>query len=651
MTFIPDDFKKDKYSYLTLSEPKLTLLSTAGQIIYCLGITTCSLGFAFFDQNLQLSKQWKRAFSGKAIQIERIHESNTSKVAKTIYLLGISVFSLGFAFFDENLLLEKQWKQTLLPSSQGIREDVEYFFRGLMKYSFDENEEDVLDNWIYDFLLAAEEGDEEQFKERLEELENADLENQRILLSATAHMLSRKLSEEKQEKKLQLIHKALEKKGGKKKGKINRQLLEESRLYLNKKREQKEDQLQESTPPSKLKATSLIFLSLFSHGLGVYNKIHQDRLQQHVSSPSQDEKKAPKNKAPETQAKEKTTKAEQMQSIPSQKRKEPQNSIPIQTTETKTHQNTLKQNIPPPQVPVKEKIRAEQAKNVSPDKTEERQSNTLIITGYTKGNALRTQMSKQVVHSQKTYAEKHGYRFMEFDENHAKNCKNAQGKQEECQPHWSKIALINSLLQSQKTDDILWLDDDMPITNQKISIEQIRKEFPGADQASIIVTKDAQNWHGGDPQTSINTGLLLVKNNEFSKQFFAELYEKRYQHFQGDQTYGTCKNQACLHEQAMMADMLRNKKYLGKGKVLVIEQRSKTGVGLNTFARENYYYDSERGMELLYGGDRRSGRWQPGDWAGQCTGMPVKNRLECIQELMKKTVQLVKKPFNKPANP
>jgi hypothetical protein len=266
-----------------------------------------------------------------------------------------------------------------------------------------------------------------------------------------------------------------------------------------------------------------------------------------------------------------------------------------------------------------------------------------IVTGYASGNPARDKMSNLVVDSQKQYADLHGYDYEAYTENRAKECRYG----EECQPQWSKIAIIRDWLQEPKKSCkgenwIVWLDDDMPITNPQYDLKEMISTLQKNSETSVIVTQDPQNWHGAR-ETSINTGALFVRHDNTGRDVVDQIWNAR-NNPAGIATLGTCPNQICLHEQAALAYLLRkNYKWVYTGKVSVVEPRTST-VAVNTLARGDEYHDIGRNMHLHFHNDLQSARWQPGDFAGQCSGLPTNGyepgkkprniRLECVEELI-----------------
>ena len=262
-----------------------------------------------------------------------------------------------------------------------------------------------------------------------------------------------------------------------------------------------------------------------------------------------------------------------------------------------------------------------------------------VFTSYTKDNPERLAMSLAVAANQRAYCETKGYRYEVYEENLAKGNL----------PYWSKIAGINRLLENKNENEfVVWLDDDAVIANEKIDlhavIQDLSAKHPGAD---IFVTQDVPHAH-----TKLNTGVLLVRNTEFSRKFFKELMamsSSQVPRLSGTATYGNCPNQVCLHEQEAMHDLL-NEKPEYKKYVQIIPQRDDQGLGINTFSRVDHFDDNRGGLHLFYGDDPESSTYKQGDFITQCTGLSTKGRLtrhspqanlrkECIDELIKNSIR------------
>ena len=71
--------------------------------------------------------------------------------------------------------------------------------------------------------------------------------------------------------------------------------------------------------------------------------------------------------------------------------------------------------------------------------------------------------------------------------------------------------------------------------------------------------------------------------------------------------------------------------------IVVLPQRKAGGFNLNTFLRWSHY-DSSRKQLQRYDGDRPSGLWRYGDFAGHCTGLSHVRRGLCARGLLDSVV-------------
>lgn len=103
------------------------------------------------------------------------------------------------------------------------------------------------------------------------------------------------------------------------------------------------------------------------------------------------------------------------------------------------------------------------------------------------------------------YAKKHGYYFIEDESIYIEGAKEIP---------WYKILLILKYL--DKYDYIVWMDADLLVMNNEIKLEDIIEKY---SNYSIIC---------GNCPRMINTGMLFVKNNDFSKQFLMDVFNNVY---------------------------------------------------------------------------------------------------------------------------
>ncbi len=276
-----------------------------------------------------------------------------------------------------------------------------------------------------------------------------------------------------------------------------------------------------------------------------------------------------------------------------------------------------------------------------------------LLTAYTKDNPERVVLSKKVVANQKAYAEQKGYQYVEHDTNLAIEVL-ADGTEVTLEPYWSKISAINQILNGvenqvgEKPEWIVWMDDDLVVTNANFRIEDILLQQGVLEgNTHVIVTQDSMSH--AIPEIPLNTAMIFVKNDSQSREFFKKLWNMHKTEIPNrSYTYGDCPNQTCLHEQQALTDMVKNDPSLD-GFVKIIPQRDPVSdVGVNLFHRWNHY-DINRSLELSYGGDHPSTRFDKNDPKAafvQCTGLATNGvkegeqvasnqRLKCIDELLK----------------
>ena len=201
-------------------------------------------------------------------------------------------------------------------------------------------------------------------------------------------------------------------------------------------------------------------------------------------------------------------------------------------------------------------------KLATPLEKEELGKKLLIFTSYTKDNPVRAEMSRSVAKNQRDYARLYGYSYQEYPENLAVEL-NEQGEViKSWLPYWSKIAGINRILNHEEKgintdpDWIVWMDDDAVVTNPKIKMEDVIYHYKGQDeQTYFIVTEDSQSQK--NKNIPLNSAILFIKNNEWSRDFFKKIWEMRTKPVPGRlDTYGDCPNQSCLHEQQAITDLI-----------------------------------------------------------------------------------------------
>ncbi len=145
------------------------------------------------------------------------------------------------------------------------------------------------------------------------------------------------------------------------------------------------------------------------------------------------------------------------------------------------------------------------------------------------------------------------------------------------------------------------------------------------------------HWRG-NPDHSVNTGLMIVRKDSASRSFFKDLWNRRNTILDfwswSCPTLGVCTQQQSLHEQQAFSDILiENPSLIGKI-VSVVSPRSyswqskREHIALNTFAREGCYVRQQDGWTTDINNptqfnDDPFGHWKVGDWMGQTAGVPT----------------------------
>jgi len=191
------------------------------------------------------------------------------------------------------------------------------------------------------------------------------------------------------------------------------------------------------------------------------------------------------------------------------------------------------------------------------------------------------------------------------------------------QPQWSKVLwLLEGMDSSSTCRYLMWIDDDILITNFNDFVTPLLHQLKKSKK-DVLLVRDA-----GQPHQA-NTGIMILTNSTFSREFLKTLWRMR-QEPVGNTTLGTCRNQTCLHEQEALNLLLQRHSHIYDDRVMVILPREGSQ-NLNTFHRESHF-DRKRLTQLVYDADTPSFRWKPGDNTCHCCGMEEGLRMEKIKE-------------------
>jgi hypothetical protein len=158
-------------------------------------------------------------------------------------------------------------------------------------------------------------------------------------------------------------------------------------------------------------------------------------------------------------------------------------------------------------------------------------------------------------------------------------------------PAWSKIILLQrEMKRNPDYDYIIWIDDDILITNKEKKFEDFIEKY----DSDIFVSADAH------PSYPMNTGIIVCKNNQQTLKYLQYIWNlcEKYP----DKKFGG------LWEQDVMTIDYQNNKF-----IKIIPYRI-----IQTFQRRN-------------GPD-----WKPGDFSAHFTGMDMNDRIIMRDQILNK---------------
>lgn len=217
-----------------------------------------------------------------------------------------------------------------------------------------------------------------------------------------------------------------------------------------------------------------------------------------------------------------------------------------------------------------------------------------FITMVTLSTPNRKIFANLVETNQKKYARLHGYGYHKY----RKSLDTSRPEE------WSKVLALLKQMRQSSSEWLLWIDDDIVITNPEKMLENFVKKY--GHKKNLIIARDA--WYKkGVP---INNGIFLIRNVPWSKRFLRQVWS------QGAKRGYLVRGRSLL-EQQMMTDLMNEVPAYAK-KIAVIDQCE-----MNSFLRSQARYD-----------DPEESRWKPGDFAAHVTGMSVEERYTIIKNLI-----------------
>jgi mannan polymerase II complex MNN10 subunit len=186
-------------------------------------------------------------------------------------------------------------------------------------------------------------------------------------------------------------------------------------------------------------------------------------------------------------------------------------------------------------------------------------SSEIAVVTIAAGNEYK-QIVSPGIENKKKYCELHGYDFIVCEE----------VLDPSRHPSWSKVLLLDELMENSSYKWLFWTDADSLIMNHSIKLEDLIDE-----RYNMIITADF---------ASICAGEFFLKKCDWSRQFLKDIY-----------THTECINHGWWEQCAMIEELKIKPSYYDQ--ILILPQRI-----MNSFAKEVFSYI---GLKEIY---------QPGDF-------------------------------------
>lgn len=129
----------------------------------------------------------------------------------------------------------------------------------------------------------------------------------------------------------------------------------------------------------------------------------------------------------------------------------------------------------------------------------------LMVYGNAGGTWTKA-LTQRIFRNRELYCKKHGYELIDGHDLVDKSRPAA----------WSKLIVAKKYLKDDKFDYLMYIDLDVVIMNNKITVEDYILAAPPT--ADIIITRD---WSG------LNSGNWIIRNSEWSKWFLQEAWDQK----------------------------------------------------------------------------------------------------------------------------
>jgi len=193
----------------------------------------------------------------------------------------------------------------------------------------------------------------------------------------------------------------------------------------------------------------------------------------------------------------------------------------------------------------------------------------------------RYEFSQYTLIAMKKYADQWGYDFYHYNE-----------MLDATRPApWSKILAVSEFLLTNKYEWVVWIDDDIYITDPSKSLEYFIHKCNSDTHLIISSHKEFVQRYN-----DVNTGIFFVKNSQWSKEFLARVWDI------GNYRYN--QDGGSNLEQSAMSELLETPEYKDCPRIAKFPART-----IQSFI-----------TLLLNGNCEDYGQWQPGDFAAHLAG-------------------------------
>lgn len=162
-------------------------------------------------------------------------------------------------------------------------------------------------------------------------------------------------------------------------------------------------------------------------------------------------------------------------------------------------------------------------------------------------------------------------------------------------PAWSKIKLLMREMKKNPTIPyIVWIDDDILITNDEIDFSELMEAYPFH---CVLVSEDVI-W------SPFNTGIIVCKNNDMTYNYLGEIWDLCEQ-------YPDKKHSGLWEQDIMVIHDRMYPNYITKIPHNIIQ----------SFHRDHTLPNEKK--------------WKAGDFSAHFTGMPLEKRIKYRDEVLK----------------